>query len=329
MIRLNNSIHPILKIENNDQFDEFALETFMFQIDHCEVYKSYLQLIGIDYRDVASVKDIPFLPIELFKTQPVYCGKNAVQQVFTSSATTGMTPAQHYVADISLYKESFSRAFRLFFDEPERYTILALLPSYAERQGSSLVYMVEGLMQQSGAPQNGFYLYNHLELFQQLTMLRDKRVRTLLFGVSFALLDFIERYRIDFPELEIIETGGMKGRGIEITRAELHERIEKGFGTRKIYSEYGMAEMLSQAYSKEGGIFLTPPWMRVYVRDLYDPFRRLPYGQKGGINVIDLANRYSCSFIETQDMGMCHADNAFEMLGRIPFSELRGCNMLL
>jgi hypothetical protein len=189
--------------------------------------------------------------------------------------------------------------------------------------------MVEALMQQSGSFPNGFYLHNHAELLQQLTMLRGRRVRTLLFGVSFALLDFIENYTLDFPELEIIETGGMKGRGEEISRRELHARIGRGFGTRHIYSEYGMAEILSQAYSKEGGLFLTPPWMRIYVRDLYDPFRPLPNGQQGGINIIDLANRYSCSFIETQDMGIRHADNAFELLGRIPFSELRGCNLLL
>ena len=322
-------VSHIFTIENDEQFTQLALETFMFQANHCKVYQSYLQLIGVDYTAVTSITEIPFLPIELFKTHAVYCGTDAAQHLFTSSTTTGMAPARHPVADLSIYEESFTRAFSLFMDAPQCYTILALLPSYAERQGSSLVYMVKSLMQQSGASPNGFYLHNHTELLHRLIELRDRGVRTLLFGVAFALLDFVKNHHLHFPDLEIVETGGMKGRGVELTRTELHQRIGSGFGTSRIYSEYGMAELLSQAYSKERGLFLSPPWMRVWVRDVHDPYRSLPLGQKGGINVIDLANRYSCSFIETQDLGILYANNAFELLGRIPHSELRGCNLLL
>jgi len=322
-------VHTIFDIKNGTQFERFALETFCFQANNCEVYKSYLDLLGVEPKHVTSVGEIPFLPIELFKTHTVYCGAHPAQHLFTSSATTGMAQAQHHIAHLSIYEESFTRAFRLFMDAPERYTILALLPSYAERQGSSLVYMVTQLMQQSGAPQNGFYLYNHAELFHHLITLRDQKKRTLLFGVAFALLDFIENYTIDFPDLEVVETGGMKGRGMELSRNDLHQKLKQGFGSRHIHSEYGMAELLSQAYAIEGSRFLTPPWMRVLVRDFHDPFRLLPHGEKGGINIIDLANRYSCAFIETHDMGTLYADNSFELHGRIPFSELRGCNLLL
>jgi len=319
----------IFDIENSAQFERLALETFYFQANHCEVYHSYLQLLGINTTSIGYIEEIPFLPIELFKTHRVYSCDYPTQQLFTSSATTGMVPAKHYIADIGLYEESFIRAFRLFMGDPECYTILALLPSYSERQGSSLVYMVDKLMQLSGASENGYYLYNHQELFQQLSMLRDRGTRTLLFGVSFALLDFVEKHAIDFPDLEVIETGGMKGRGLTLPRVELHQKLNHGLGTTHIHSEYGMAELLSQAYAIAGIHFQTPPWMRVYIRDLYDPFRYLSYGQHGGVNVVDLANWYSCSFIETQDMGIQYAGGGFELLGRIPFSELRGCNLLL
>jgi hypothetical protein len=240
-----------------------------------------------------------------------------------------MVPAKHHVANTSVYEEGFSRTFCYFLDNPVNYTILALLPSYMERQGSSLLYMVDKLMQQSGAPENGFYLSNHAELYHQLIWLRNNEKRTLLFGVSFALLDFLQNHTIVFPNLEVIETGGMKGRGIELSRNELHQKLKQGFGTTHIHSEYGMAELLSQAYAIEGALFSTPPWMRVLIRDFHDPFRILPNGQRGGINIIDLANRYSCSFIETQDMGILHTNNSFELLGRIPLSELRGCNLML
>jgi len=322
-------VKNIFEIDSKEQFATLALQTFRFQADCCEVYRDYLNLLGVDPVKIETVEEIPFLPIELFKTHRVYSCNHPAQHIFTSSATTGMVPAKHHIADVGLYEESFIRAFRLFMGDPECYTILALLPSYVERQGSSLVYMVDKLMQLSGAQENGYYLYNHQELFQQLSLLRDRGTHTLLFGVSFALLDFVEKHAIDFPDLKVIETGGMKGRGLTLPRMELHQKLRQGFGTIHIHSEYGMAELLSQAYSIAKAYFITPPWMDVYIRDLYDPFRYLPDGQQGGVNVVDLANRYSCSFIETQDMGIRHSGGSFELLGRIPFSELRGCNLLI
>ena len=326
---MTTPINSIFEVANQGHFNRLALETFRFQAESCEVYKSYLNLLSVDSNQVTSVQEIPFIPIELFKTHTVYGGAHPPQHLFTSSATTGMSPSKHFIADLSIYEESFIRAFRLLFGAPEHYTILALLPSYSERQDSSLIYMVNRLMQLSGATENGFYLYNHQDLYHQLVSLRDKGKRTLLFGVSFALLDFIKNYTIDFPELEIIETGGMKGRGVELTRTALHQQIEQGLGTCHISSEYGMAELLSQSYAKEGKLFTSPPWMRVLIRDLHDPFRFLPNKERGGINIIDLANRYSCAFIQTHDLGTLHTNNTFELLGRIPFTELRGCNLLL
>jgi len=326
---MERSIREIYNISNKAQFDVLAMDTFRFQAERCKVYQSYLYLVGTDPKSVNSMEDIPFLPIELFKTHTVYGGQEPAPHIFTSSSTTGMTPAKHHVADIYLYEESFTRAFDLFFGAPEHYAILALLPSYLERPGSSLVYMVDKLMRLSGHAGNGFFLDNHNDLYQNLCILQEQHIPTILFGVAFALLDFIRDHPVCFPELHVIETGGMKGRGIEITRTDLHQRLNRGFGSRHIHSEYGMAELLSQAYAIEGERFKTPPQMRVSVRDLHDPFRIAPYGERGGINIIDLANRFSCSFIETQDLGVAHSDDTFEVLGRIPYSELRGCNVLL
>jgi len=314
---------------HKSDFCRTALETFRFQAQKCEVYRSYLALLEIDPTSVKDIREIPFLPVELFKTHTVYAGDLPPQHVFTSSATLGMHPSRHHVADLSLYEESFFGCFRQFFGPPEQYTVLALLPSYLERSGSSLVYMVNRLMEQSGAPDNGFYLYNHQQLYHRLCTLRTRQMPVILFGVSFALLDFIQTCNLSFPQLHVIETGGMKGRGIELSRANLHQRLSQGFGTPHIHSEYGMAELLSQAYAIEGERFTAPLQMQVYIRDLHDPFYYLPCGQKGGVNVIDLANRYSCSFIETRDLGVLHPDQTFEILGRIPFSEIRGCNLLL
>ena len=319
----------IFDIRNTEDFARQAMKTFRFQATHCQIYADYLRLLQTDTDQVQAPEQIPHLPIELFKTHLVYCGLEAPEITFTSSATTGMVPAQHAVAYRALYEESFSRTFRQFMGAPSDYSLLALLPSYLERQGSSLVYMVDKLMQQARAPHSGYYLYNHEELHHKLILLREEGLPVLLIGVSFALLDFAESFPLDFPRLKIIETGGMKGRGQELSRTDLHRRLTQGFDTTQIYSEYGMAELLSQAYASEDGLFRTPPWMQVSIRDLHNPFRRLPPGRRGGINIIDLANRYSCAFIETQDLGIAHPNQSFEVLGRIPYSELRGCNMLL
>ena len=240
-----------------------------------------------------------------------------------------MINSKHLVTDVSWYEESFRRAFEIFYGDIRDYCILALLPSYLEREGSSLIYMAEDLVKRSNNPDSGFYLYNHDELYQQLKKQQDAKKPTLLIGVTFALLDFVEQYPIDFPELIVMETGGMKGRRKEMIREELHQTLCNGFGVDAIHSEYGMTELLSQAYSKGNGIFQCPPWMKIITRDTNDPISSLGNEKTGGINVIDLANINSCSFIATQDLGKVYADGSFEVLGRFDDSDIRGCNLLI
>ncbi|MGZ4038855.1 MAG: acyl transferase, partial [Bacteroidia bacterium] len=240
-----------------------------------------------------------------------------------------MISSKHLVTDVCWYEESFRKAFALFYGDIKSYCILAMLPSYLEREGSSLIYMAEDLVKNSESPESGFYLYNHGDLFQHLKKQQNLKKPTLLIGVTFALLDFVEQYQLDFPELIVMETGGMKGRRKEMIREELHQTLCKGFGVKSIHSEYGMTELLSQAYSKGEGIFNSPPWMKIITRDTNDPMSNLPGSQTGGINVIDLANINSCSFIATQDLGKVYADGSFEVLGRFDDSDIRGCNLLI
>ena len=254
------------------------------------------------------------------------------QKIFYSSSTTGQTPSRHCVLNISLYEKSFLGGFRQFYGKPEDYVILALLPSYLEREGSSLVYMADRLIKESGRPEGGYYLYDHDRLFSTLTELRQRGHRTLLLGVAFALLDFTEKYSLEGPNaswLTVMETGGMKGRREELSREELHRRLTEGFGLQAIHSEYGMCELLSQAYSKGDGVFRTPDSMQIVIRDINDPFRAAAPGERGIINVIDLANRNSCSFIETEDVGRAWPDGSFTVEGRLKGAERRGCNMLI
>lgn len=319
----------IFHLTSREQFASVSLEIFRYQAEHCEPYKRYLSLLNTDINKINSITDIPFFPIQFFKSETVISGTTPAQKIFTSSATTGMIPSSHHVADLSIYEKSFSKGFALQYGNPADYAILALLPSYLEREGSSLVYMTEGLMKQSGNPNNGYYLYNHKELYEVLCRLKAASQKTILIGVSFALLDFIANYKIDFPTLIVMETGGMKGRGEELTREELHRRLKYGFGVDQVHSEYGMAELLSQAYSKGNGLFCAPPWMGIIIRDLNNPFRVLPTGKRGGVNIVDLANINSCSFIETEDLGIKETEDGFKILGRIQTSELRGCNLLL
>jgi hypothetical protein len=259
----------------------------------------------------------------------VLSSSDKVQVTFTSSGTTGMINSRHMVIDVSWYEESFRRAFDIFYGDIKNYTILALLPSYLEREGSSLIYMAEDLVKRSENSESGFYLYNHEELYQQLKKQQQAKKPTLLIGVTFALLDFAEHHQIDFPELIVMETGGMKGRRKEMIREDLHQTLSKGFGVNIIHSEYGMTELLSQAYSNGNGIFNCPPWMKVITRDTNDPFTTLDNDKTGGINVIDLANINSCSFIATQDLGKVYSDGSFEVLGRFDNSDIRGCNLLI
>jgi len=319
----------VFSISNEQQFAETALQAFRFQTENCTVYRKFISNLKVDIDAVDSVEKIPFLPISFFKSHEILSSGDKVQVIFTSSGTTGMINSRHLVTDVSWYEESFRRAFDLFYGNIRNYCVLALLPSYLEREGSSLIYMAEDLVKGSKNPDSGFYLYNHDDLFNQLKKQRQAQMPTLLIGVTFALLDFVEQQPIDFPELIIMETGGMKGRRKEMIREELHQTLCKGFGISVIHSEYGMTELLSQAYSNGNGIFNCPPWMKIITRDINDPITILNTDKTGGINVIDLANINSCSFIATQDLGKVYQDGSFEVLGRFDNSDIRGCNLLI
>jgi len=319
----------IFSISSEEQFIKAALQVFKHQAQNNAIYRKFIEGLGIDIDTVNQLADIPFLPIEFFKQHAVVSSIAEPEVTFTSSGTTGMITSSHYITDISWYIESFRAAFNLFYGDIKQYCVLALLPAYLERGGSSLVYMADDLIKQSGHPNSGFYLYNHADLHQQLTELKKAGTPTLLIGVTFALLDFVEQYPIDFPELIVMETGGMKGRRKEMIREELHQILTNGFGVNAIHSEYGMTELLSQAYSKGQGIFNCPTWMRVITRDTNDPLSTVGTAKTGGVNVIDLANINSCSFIATQDLGKVYDDGSFEILGRFDASDIRGCNLLV
>jgi hypothetical protein len=319
----------VFSISNEQQFTEAALQTFRFQAQNCRVYREFISNLKVSIDAVDRVEKIPFLPISFFKSHEVLSNSDKVQVTFTSSGTTGMINSRHLVTDVSWYKESFRRAFDLFYGDIRNYCVLGLLPSYLEREGSSLIYMAQDLVNRSENPDSGFYLYNHDDLLAQLRKQQQAKKPTLLIGVTFALLDFVEQHVIDFPELVVMETGGMKGRRKEMIREELHQMLYKGFGVSVIHSEYGMTELLSQAYSHGNGIFNCPPWIRIITRDTNDPMTLLNNDKTGGINVIDLANINSCSFIATQDLGKVYSDGSFEVLGRFDNSDIRGCNLLI
>jgi phenylacetate-coenzyme A ligase PaaK-like adenylate-forming protein len=319
----------VFSINNEHQFVDTALQVFRFQAQNCAVYREFISNLRVDIDAVKRIEQIPFLPISFFKSHQIVSNTHEPQVTFTSSGTTGTINSRHLVTDLIWYEESFRKAFHIFYGNIKDYCILALLPSYLEREGSSLIYMAEDLVAQSENPDSGFFLYNHDDLFQQLKKQQQANKPTILIGVTFALLDFVEHYLVNFPELIIMETGGMKGRRKEMIREELHQVLGKGFGVDAIHSEYGMTELLSQAYSKGDGIFNCPPWMKVITRDTNDPISNLDNEKTGGINVIDLANINSCSFIATQDLGRVYADGSFEVLGRFDNSDIRGCNLLI
>lgn len=319
----------VFSINNEQQFNDVALQVFNYQALNNPVYRQFITGLGIDVNAVKTVDQIPFLPIEFFKSHTILSTADRVELTFTSSGTTGVITSSHHVTDKTWYEESFRKAFGIFYGDIKDYTILALLPSYLERTGSSLIYMVDDLIRQSANTDSGFFLYNHDELYQQLKKQQDKGKPTILIGVTFGLLDFIDNYRLNFPELIVMETGGMKGRRKEMIREELHEILCNGFGVKHIHSEYGMTELLSQAYSCGDGIFECPPWMQIIIRDTNDPLSILKTGKTGGINVIDLANINSCAFIATQDLGKLYPDKKFEVLGRFDQSDIRGCNLLI
>ena len=325
----NLSPDRIFSVSDSLEFENLSLEIFNYQVRNCEVYGRFVSNLGTDIQEVKNLNSIPFLPIEFFKSQQVLCGENNAKTVFSSSGTTGMAQSMHYVKDIDIYIKSYRKTFNLFYGEISKYAVLALLPSYLEREGSSLIYMVNDLIGLSKHQKSGYFLDNHDLLKQTLDELKATETPTILIGVTYALLDFAESHSIEFPELIVMETGGMKGKRREILRTELHEALGTGFGVQQIHSEYGMTELLSQGYSKGSGIFQTPPWMKVRIRDTNDPLTLLENESTGGINIIDLANIHSCSFIATQDLGKCYADGSFEILGRFDHSDIRGCNLLV
>ena len=319
----------IFTISTQKQFEKIALKTFRFQYENNLVYKEFCDLLQTNVSKVKSLSQIPFLPIQFFKSHQVVSNTNAIQQTFTSSGTTGMITSKHLVTDTSLYEESYQKGFSEFYGNIEDYVILALLPSYLEREGSSLIYMVEDLIKCSNHPESGFYLHNHDELIKNLIALDQSGQNVILIGVTYALLDLIEKHQFQLQNTIIMETGGMKGKRKEMIREELHQQLCAGFGVTVIHSEYGMTELLSQAYSLGEGIFECPTWMQIIVRDTEDALTYIPHGKTGGINVIDLANLNSCSFIATQDLGKKITNNSFEILGRFDNSDIRGCNLMV
>lgn len=341
----------IFNIKNELDFQAKCLETFRYQYENVEVYRRFVDFLGKNISEIKEVKDIPFLPIEMFKNHQVLDKNFKTENYFQSSGTTQIqTRSKHFIADFNLYEESIYQSFEQFLGKPEDYIFLGLLPNYSENTHSSLIYMVDYLMKKSGKPENGYFLYNHQELFELLQNLGKENKKVILFGVSFALLDFLDS-KNDFTTLQIndftvIETGGMKGRKEEMTKDELLKILQKGFGTDKIFSEYSMTELLSQAYSLGNNEYSCPNWMRILIRNTEDPFSYVENGRTGAINIIDLANRHSCSFIATQDLGkiiynpeiLRYAQNdkndlfrkvKFQVLGRIDHSDIRGCSLLV
>lgn len=319
----------IFAIDKETAFEQNALAIFRHQATNCAVYRDYIGYLNLDPSSITDYRKIPFLPISFFKSHKVLSTNGKPEIVFSSSGTTGQTTSKHLVSDVKIYEKSFNLAFQQFYGEPKDICLLALLPSYLEREGSSLIYMVDDLLKQSQHPKSGYFLHDLEQLYQTLTEANQNRQKTILIGVTYALLDFVEQYQLDFPELIVMETGGMKGKRKEMVREELHQILTTGFGVSHIHSEYGMTELLSQGYSYGDGIFNCPPWMKILLRDTSDPLSLIADKQSGGINVIDLANINSCSFIATQDLGKIYPDGSFEVLGRFDNADIRGCNLLV
>ncbi|KIX21038.1 acyl transferase [Flavobacterium sp. 316] len=323
------STEDIFTISSKKDFEKLTLKVFRHQYDNNILYKNFCDLLKKDKSNVKSLLDIPFLPIQFFKSHDIISSREAIQETFTSSGTTGMQTSNHFVTDVSIYEQSYRNAFSEFYGNIEDYCVLALLPSYLEREGSSLIYMIDDLIKSSNHPDSGFYLNNLNELAIKLAELDKSGQNVILIGVTYALLDLIELHQFELNNTIVMETGGMKGKRKEIIREELHEILCQGFGVPVIHSEYGMTELLSQAYSLGNGIFECPPWMQILIRDTEDALSYIDYGKTGGVNVIDLANINSCSFIATQDLGKKYPNHSFEVLGRFDNSDIRGCNLMV
>ncbi len=330
------SNQDIFTISSQKQFEKIALKVFRFQYENNLVYQEFCDFLNTDVQKVKSLEQIPFLPIQFFKSHNVVSSTDAIQDVFTSSGTSGMITSKHLVTDTSLYEQSYRTAFSQFYGNIEDYVVLALLPSYLERSGSSLIYMVKDLIERSNKEHSGFYLNNYDELIAKLVAFDNAGENVILIGVTYALLDLVEKQKFQLKNTLIMETGGMKGKRKEMIREELHEILCYGFGVQNIHSEYGMTELLSQAYSLGNGIFECPSWMQILIRDTEDALKYVENGKTGGINVIDLANINSCSFIATQDLGKKYSHQpagrqagSFEVLGRFDNSDIRGCNLMV
>lgn len=319
----------ITSIASKKEFEKITLKVFRHQYDNNSVYREFCNHIKRNKDNVKRINDIPFLPISFFKSHDILSSNNSISTVFTSSGTTGAATSRHLVTDLDYYRQSFQKGFSHFYGNIEDYIILALLPSYLERESSSLIYMIDDLIQASNHPESGFYLHNYSELINTLEHLDQSGQNVLLIGVTYALLDIIERHSFQLKNTIIMETGGMKGKRKEMIREELHTKLIQGFGVPAIHSEYGMTELLSQAYSFGEGIFECPPWMQILIRDTEDALSIIDNDKTGGINVIDLANINSCSFIATQDLGKKYNNQSFEVLGRFDNSDIRGCNLMV
>ena len=314
----------IVAIASEEEFVAAALEVFHFQAQRCAPYKQYIELLGIDPQEVKSLEQIPFLPIELFKTHDIYCGDHAPEKIFTSSNTGSTVASRHMMSDLKVYEQAFFSSFEQFYGDVKGWSIYGLLPNYLQREGSSLVYMVDRMIARSGS--GGFYLDEYEKMLAD--MAADPKPKILL-GVSYALWDLAEQYAPKLADTIVMETGGMKGKREELPKSEFHKILTSAFGVEKIHSEYGMAELTSQGYSAGDGIFRAPAWMRVIIRDVNNPLQTLPAPARGAVNIIDLMNLSSCAFIATQDVGRTFADGSFAIDGRLSGADIRGCNLLV
>lgn len=317
----------IFTIKDATTFNKLALDLFYYQADNNPVYKKFINSSGINIKDIRNISNIPFLPVDFFKTHKVLCEKHDVIHHFHSSGTSSDTVSVNYISDLDLYVKSFIKSFEIFYGNPAKYMFLALMPSFTEKKNSSLAYMVNKFIEISSYSESGFYLNNTNNLVDILK--KEANINTILFGLSFALLDLTDNFNMDIKSTIVIETGGMKGKRREILRKELHSELCKKLGVSVIHSEYGMSELFSQAWSNGHGIFKSPPWMKILIRDPYDPYSYQKTGQSGGINIIDLANINTCAFIATKDIGVSKEDDTFEILGRFDNSDLRGCNLMI
>ena len=327
-MHLNTLKNKIFEIQNDTEFNEIALEIFRYQYNNNHIYKQFIDINDFKISEINHYKSIPFLPIEFFKTHKILTSNIIPEMFFESSGTSGMTRSRHFISNIDIYEKSFLKGFETFYGNIEKYSLIALLPNYQEQKNSSLIYMINKLIAATKNTDSGFYLYNLENLAKKLTELNTKKQQTILFGVTYALLDLAENFPVNIPETIIFETGGMKGRRKEMIREELHKTLKKAFKVNTIHGEYGMTELLSQAYSKENGRFYAPKWMKILIRETNDPFSILENNITGGINIIDLANIESCSFIATQDLGIVFKDGSFEISGRFDNSDIRGCNLM-